>query len=134
VSSKQTIFCFGSNRNKLKLDLFRFCTGLFLETKYVFRFVSEPFRNEPKQKWAVGNKPNLKINTLLCNGHGRRLGHGNGHAGDFLFRFKPKQTETRYFSVFFAKITYFFRFVCIGTFSKRTETKNRRFETNRNRD
>ncbi len=31
VSSKQTIFCFGSNRNKSKLDLFRFYFGLFCQ-------------------------------------------------------------------------------------------------------
>ncbi len=41
VSSKQTKTNFGSNRNKLKQDLFRVCFGLFRETKNkVFRFVS----------------------------------------------------------------------------------------------
>jgi hypothetical protein len=41
VSSKQTNFCFGSNRNKPKLNLFRLFFGLFRETKKIFlRFVS----------------------------------------------------------------------------------------------
>ncbi len=41
VSSKQTKIIFGSNRNKPKQDLFRFCFGLFHETNNKkFRFVS----------------------------------------------------------------------------------------------
>ncbi len=41
VSSKQTKINFGSNRNKPKQDLFRFCFGLFRETQNkIFRFVS----------------------------------------------------------------------------------------------
>jgi hypothetical protein len=41
VSAKQTKINFGSNRNKPKLNLFRFTFGLFRETnKLFFRFVS----------------------------------------------------------------------------------------------
>jgi hypothetical protein len=41
VSSKQSNFFFGSNRNKPKLNLFRLFFGLFHETKkHFFRFVS----------------------------------------------------------------------------------------------
>ncbi len=41
VSSKQSKFVFGSNRNKPKLNLFRLFFGLFRETKkHFFRFVS----------------------------------------------------------------------------------------------
>ncbi len=80
MSSKQTIFCFGSNRNKTKLDLFRFCFDLFCETKKkIFRFVSV-FQNR------FGTNRNKKIRVLkqtetedLCNGHGRECGHGHGH-------------------------------------------------------
>jgi hypothetical protein len=46
VSSKQSNFFFGSNRNKPKLNLFRLFFGLFRETKKLFfRFVSV-FRND----------------------------------------------------------------------------------------
>ncbi len=44
---KQTILSFGLNRNKSKRDLFRFCFGLFRETKkkfglfWCFKTVSE---------------------------------------------------------------------------------------------
>ncbi len=79
VSSKLTIVCFGSNRNKPNLDLFRF----FRETKRKFvRFVSV-FRNRfgtnRNKKSAFRNTPKQKINTLLCNGHGHGHGHGRGH-------------------------------------------------------
>jgi hypothetical protein len=41
VSSKQSNFFFGSNRNEPKLNLFRLFFGLFRETKQIFfRFVS----------------------------------------------------------------------------------------------
>jgi hypothetical protein len=85
-----TIFFLGSNRNKPKLNLFRFCLGLFHETKKnsVCFGVSEPFENEPKQKSAFRNKSKLKTNTLLCNGHRRGNGyeHGHGHGlGHFSF-------------------------------------------------
>ncbi len=59
VSSKQSNFFFGSNRNELKLNLFRLFFGLFRETKQIFfRFVSvfrsgieitETNRNKPKK-------------------------------------------------------------------------------------
>ncbi len=57
MSSKQTIFCFGSNQNKPKLDLFRSFSRN--KKKKIFGF----FRNKPKRE----------INTLLCNGHGPGL-------------------------------------------------------------
>jgi hypothetical protein len=68
VSSKQTNKIFGSNRNKPKLNLFRFIFGLFRETKnYFFRFVSvrfgvsDPFRNKPKKRKNTKETENLVI-------------------------------------------------------------------------
>jgi hypothetical protein len=53
MSSKQTNKNFGSNRNKLKLDLFWLCFGLFRETenkKSLFVLVSnEPILKKSKQ-------------------------------------------------------------------------------------
>jgi hypothetical protein len=59
VSSKHSMFFFGSNRYKPKLNLIRFFFGLFRETKnHFFRFVSVCFgvsdlyrnnRNKPKK-------------------------------------------------------------------------------------
>jgi hypothetical protein len=69
VSSKQTKQIFGSNRNKPKLNLFRFIFGLFRETnKLFFQFVSvcfgvsDPFRNDQnKQNCFVTNRKTGKI-------------------------------------------------------------------------
>ncbi len=69
VSSKQTKKNFGSNRNKPKQDLFRFCFGLFRETKNKkFRFVSvfrtyietiETNRTVSRQTETNRNNPNF---------------------------------------------------------------------------
>jgi hypothetical protein len=79
VTSKQTKIIFGSNRNKLKQDLFRVCFGLFRETKKknfgLFRCF-EPISKQPKQTDLFRNKPkqtetnlnfwkNFKIYSLL---------------------------------------------------------------------
>jgi hypothetical protein len=88
LSSKQTIFCLGSNRNKLKRDLFRFYFGLFREIiKNKILVLFRCFETNRNKKSVFRNKPKLKINTVLCNGHG----HWSGH--DFLFRFEPKRTK-----------------------------------------
>jgi hypothetical protein len=80
VPSKQTIFYFGSNRNKPKPDLFLFCFDVFREAKTSVYFgMSKPFRNEPKQKIGVSKQTETEINTLLCNGYGRGRGHGREH-------------------------------------------------------
>ncbi len=56
MSSKQTIFCFGSNRNSI-------CFGLL------------PKQKKNNNNFSVfRNKPKRKINTVLCNGHGRGRG------------------------------------------------------------
>ncbi len=67
VSSKQSNFFFGSNRNKPKLNLFRLFFGLFHETKkYFFRFISVCFgvsdryrNNRNKQNFLETNQKNL---------------------------------------------------------------------------
>ncbi len=58
MSSKQTKKFFGSNRNKLKQDLFRLCYGLFRETKNKkFQFVSVCFgvSNLCRNNWNKQN-------------------------------------------------------------------------------
>ncbi len=47
-----TIFWFGSNRNKPKLDLFRFCVSPFRGTKKIFGL----FRNELQRKIGVSKQ------------------------------------------------------------------------------
>ncbi len=69
VSSKQSNFFFGSNRNKPKLNLFRLFFGLFRETKkHFFRFVSVCFGvsdwNRNKQNFLETNRKNLQ-KTLI---------------------------------------------------------------------
>jgi hypothetical protein len=70
VSSKQTNKIFGSNRNKPKLNLFRFIFGLFRETKnYFFRFVSvrfgvsDPFRNNRNKQICFETNRKKRKNT-----------------------------------------------------------------------
>jgi hypothetical protein len=107
VSSKQTFFCFGSNRNKPELDLFRFCFGKFRITKKrIYLFVSvfrNRFKTERNKKSLFRNKPKPKKNTLLCNGHGRGHVHGHGHFSfvsvmskrrNKLFRYRSETSET----------------------------------------
>jgi hypothetical protein len=68
VSSKQSNFFFGSNRNKPKLNLFRLFFGLFRETKkHFFRFilvcfgVSDQYQNnQKKQNFVETNQNKLK--------------------------------------------------------------------------
>ncbi len=78
VSSKQSNFFFGSNRNKPKLNLFRLFFSLFRETKkHFFRFVSVCFglfrcfglvSKQPKQTelmvWGI-KKVDILTNLLL---------------------------------------------------------------------
>ncbi len=63
VSSKQSNFFFGSNRNEPKLNLFRLFFGLFRETKQIFfRFASVsfgvfgPVSKQPKQTEKISKK------------------------------------------------------------------------------
>ncbi len=65
VSSKQSNFFFGSNRNKPKLNLFRLFFGLFRETKQHFFLVcfgvSYRYRNNRNiQKFLETNRKNLQ--------------------------------------------------------------------------
>ncbi len=68
MSSKQSNFFFGSNRNKPKLNLFRLFFDLFCETKkHFFRFVSVCFgvsdryrNNRNKQNFIETNQKNLQ--------------------------------------------------------------------------
>ncbi len=126
VSSKQSNFFFGSNRNKPKLNLFRLFFGLFRETKkHLFRFVlvfrtgiettetkknfHETNRNKPKKTEKISKKRFL-------------LGSPRNH--DFFLglknRNKPKLNLFRLFFGWLLHETkkFFFRFVsvCFGLF------------------
>jgi hypothetical protein len=60
VSSRQSNFFFGSNRNKPKLNLFRLFFGLFRETKKLFFGLFRcfgPISKQPKQTEFSRNKP-----------------------------------------------------------------------------
>jgi hypothetical protein len=67
VSSKQSIYFFGSNRNKPKLNLFRLFFDLFCKTKiHFFRFVSDRYQNNRnKQNFVQTNRKNLQKCSLL---------------------------------------------------------------------
>ncbi len=85
VSSKQSNFFFGSNRNKPKLNLFRLFFGLFRETKkhFFFRFVSVCFgvsvryrNNRNKQNFLETNRNKPKKsskNVLYSKGSSKPL-------------------------------------------------------------
>ncbi len=100
VSSKQSNFLFGSNRNKPKLNLFRLFFGLFRETKkHFFWFVSVCFgvsdryrNNRNKQNFVETNRKNLQ-NTFYISGSSKPL--------IFFSWLEPKQTETQSVSVVF---------------------------------
>ncbi len=89
VSSKQSNFFFGSNRNKPKLNLFRLFFGRFHETKQIFFglfwFVSV-FRTGIETTETNQNKPRKSPKTNLYKGVLETI---------IIFRFKPKQTETQ---------------------------------------
>ncbi len=68
VSSKQSNFFFGSNRNKPKLNLFRLFFGLFHETQnFFFRFVSVCFGVSDRYR-NNRNKPKKPLNKALYQG------------------------------------------------------------------
>jgi hypothetical protein len=124
VSSKQSNFFFGSNRNKSKLNLFRLFFGLFRETKkHFFRFVSV-FRtgiettetNRIFSKQTETNQKNLEKCSLLGGPRNRFfLGSNRNKLKLDLFRL--------FFVCFFAKPKFFFSvcfllFRCFGPVSK----------------
>ncbi len=69
VSSKQSIFFFGSNQNKLKLNLFRLFSGLFCETQKLFFGLFWCFgpvsNNGNKHNFVETNQKNLQKSSLL---------------------------------------------------------------------
>jgi hypothetical protein len=126
---RKNFFCFGSNRNKPKLDLFRFCLGLFRETKKFFRFVAVLWnRFEINQHKKSAFETNWKWrNTLLSNGHGRGHGHTNGHRHDFLFWFEPKLDLFRFFREAEKKFRFVsvFRNCCKMNWNKKLAFRNK---------
>jgi hypothetical protein len=73
VSSKQSNFFFGSNRNKPKLDLFRLFFGWFPETKkHFFLFVSV-FRTDIESTEFSRNKPKNLQKTFSIRGSSKPL-------------------------------------------------------------
>jgi hypothetical protein len=133
ASSKQSIFFFGSNRNKPKLDLFRLFFGLFCETKkHFFRFVlvcfsvSDRYRNNRnKQSFLETNRKNLQ-KTFSIRGSAKKLIFFLGSN-----RKKPKLNLFSCFSVcYFTKPQYFFfgLFRFVSMFQTGIETT----KTNRN--
>ncbi len=71
VSSKQSNFFFGSNRNKPKLDLFRLFFGLFRETKNIIFGLFWCFgsvQKQPKQTEFSRNKPKKSPKNVLYLG------------------------------------------------------------------
>ncbi len=75
VSSNQSNFFFGSNRNKPKLNLFRLFLGLFRETKKHFFFglfrCFGPALKQPKQTELCQNKPKKSIKKRFLSGGSR---------------------------------------------------------------
>jgi hypothetical protein len=72
VASKQTYFCFGSNRNKPKRDLFQFCFGLFRELKKIFFGLFPCFetvleRTETKNRRFETNRKGRLIHSYTLN-------------------------------------------------------------------
>jgi hypothetical protein len=107
VSSKQSNFFFGSNRNKPKLNLFRLFFGLFRGTKkHFFRFVSV-FRTGTET--TETNRKNLQKRSLL-GGSSKPLVFFLGSN-----RNKPKLSLFRLFfgSLFRETKKFFFRFVSV---------------------
>jgi hypothetical protein len=106
VSVKQSNFLFGSNRNKPKLNLFR-----FRETQKKFLVCFSSFRcfgpvsKQPKQTELYPNKPKKSPENVLYWGSSKKF---------FLFlgsnRKKPKLNLFGCFSLFFAKPTKIFFF------------------------
>jgi hypothetical protein len=87
VFSKQSNKIFGSNRNKPKLNLFRFIFGLFRETKkLLFRFVSVflTYFETTETNRSVSKKNKKATYKLGCPRNKQKN-----------FPFEPKQTETR---------------------------------------
>jgi hypothetical protein len=80
VSSKQSNFFFGSNRNKSKLNLFRLFFGLFCKTKkHLFWFVLVCFgvsgryrNNRNRQNFLLTNRKNLQ-QTFSIRGSAKQL-------------------------------------------------------------
>jgi hypothetical protein len=114
VSSKQSNFFFGSNRNKPKLNLLRLFVDFFRETKKHFFGLFRCFRlvsKQPKQTEFSRNK--LKQTEKIFK---KRSLLGGPRNRNFFSRFEPKQTETQSVLLFFGLLfcetnKFFFRFV-----------------------
>ncbi len=127
MSSKQSNFFFGSNRNKPKLNLFRLFFGLFRKTKkHFFRFVSV-FRtgiettktNRTLSKQTKTNRKNLQ-KMFSIRGSSKQLIFFLG-----LNRNKPKLNLFRlFFGLFFAKPKILFS-VCFGVSDRYRNNRNK---------
>ncbi len=126
VSSKQSNFVFGSNRNKPKLNLFRLFFGLFRETKNIFFGlfwfdsvcfgVSDRYRNNRKKTQLCQNKLKNLQKTFYNRGSSKQLIFLIGSN-----RNKPKlNLFLLFFGLFFEKPNNFFfgLFRCFGPLSK----------------
>ncbi len=127
MSTKQSNFFFGSNRNKLKLNLFRLFFGLFRKTKkHFFRFVLV-FRtgidNRNKQNFVETNRKNLQ-KTFSIRGSSKPYIFFLG-----LNRNKPKLGLFRlFFGLLFRKTkNFFFRFVLMFRTGIETTETNRTY-------
>jgi hypothetical protein len=117
VSSKQSNFFFGLNRNKPKLNLFRSFFGLFRETqKKIFSVcfgVSDRYRNNQNKQNFVEtnrNKPKKFPKNIIY--------YRVRETVNFFSRLEPKQTETQSVSdvfrfAFSRNQQIFFRFVSV---------------------
>ncbi len=135
VSSKQSNFYFGSNRNKPKLNLFRLFFGLFHETKKQFFAVYFGlFRcfgsvsKQPKQTELCRNKPKQTETNQKISKKRSLWGSRNSN---FFSRLEPKQTETQSVSVvirfFSRKPKLFFQFVSVFRTGIETTETNRTY-------
>jgi hypothetical protein len=122
VSSKQSNFFFGSNRNKPKLNLFRLFLGLFRE-KHFFRFVSV-FRtgiettqtNRTLTKQTKTKQKNLKKNVFY---------QGVLDTIIFFSRFGPKlNLFWLFFGLFFLQTKKFFS-VCFCVSDRYQNNRNK---------
>jgi hypothetical protein len=130
VSSKQSNFFFGSNRNKPKLNLFRLFFGLFRETKkHFFRFVSVCFgvsdryrNNRNKQNFLETNrnKPKNLQKTFSIRGSSKSLNFFLGSN-----RNKPKlNLFLLFFGLLFLETKFFFS-VCFDVLDRYRNNRNK---------
>ncbi len=128
MSSKQSKFFFGSNRNKPKPNLFRLFFGLFRETKkHFFRFVSVCFgvsdryrNNQNKHNFVETNRKISKKRFLL----------GGPRNSSFLFFSVRTETNRKSicfgcFSVCFLQNQIIFSSVCFGVSDRYRNNRNK---------